>query len=96
MVVAVVGAADGVRLVALGSTREEVLERVAEYVKARVEFEHAATDARRIRQLLAAGAIDAALEAYFESGDRRWDEEWLHVATPPIANRASAPLRAAR
>jgi hypothetical protein len=79
--VAVIGAADGVRLVAVGRTRDALLRRVAEYVERRVDLELPEEEAARIRRQLASGEIEAAVHGYFACDARRWDEEWLHLTT---------------
>jgi hypothetical protein len=96
MFVAVVSAADGVRFVAAGWTRDGVFERLADYVKARLEFELSISAKRRIRALLARGALERGVQAYFESRAHRWDEEWLHVATTVVERDAPASIRMAR
>jgi hypothetical protein len=79
--VAVVGAADGVRLVAVGRTRRAPFRRLAAYVRVRVDVELPEDDARLVRRRLGAGDLEGAVRAYFACGARRWDEEWLHLTT---------------
>jgi hypothetical protein len=81
--VAVVGAADGVRMVAVAYSLDELLRRLADYVTRRLDLELPKSAAREVRSQLASGALAAAVKLYFSCNDRRWDEEWLHVTTIP-------------
>jgi hypothetical protein len=74
--VAVVLAADGVRFVASGHSRDALRAQLAEYVASNVERLWAA-DGTRVRRLLARGDADAAVAHYFATVGSRWDEEWL-------------------
>jgi hypothetical protein len=78
--VAMVHAADGLRLVVAGASRAELVRRLAEYVRRRAV--HMLTDehARHVRGLLARGEMEAAVETYFGLVGERWDEEWLVTA----------------
>jgi hypothetical protein len=74
--VAVVLAADGVRFVASGHSRDALRARLAEYVASNAERLWSADEAR-VRRLLALGDADAAVAHYFATVGARWDEEWL-------------------
>lgn len=78
--VAVVHAADGVRLVAAGASRPELVRQIAEYVRGRAAHVLRADHARHVRVLLARGELEAAVEVYFGLVGERWDEEWLVTA----------------
>jgi hypothetical protein len=79
--VAVVGAADGVRMVAVTRSPNALLRRLAEYVERRIDLELPKREARQVRSHLASGELAAAVRVYFSCRTRRWDEEWLHVTT---------------
>ena len=88
--VAVVHAADGVRLAAAASSRVEIVRRLAEYVQRRLSQTLWPEDARHVRSLLMRGELEAAVEVYFGRVGRRWDEEWLVTTSIVIADEASA------
>jgi len=75
--VAVVHAADGVRLVAAAESRAELVRRLAEYVRRRAVHVLRAQHARHVRELLARGELEGAVEVYFGLVGERWDDEWL-------------------
>ena len=81
--VAVVHAADGLRLATAAASRAELVQRLAEYVRRRAEHALRAEHARHVRGLLARGELEAAVEVYFGTVGERWDEEWLVTATLP-------------
>jgi hypothetical protein len=81
--VAVVTAADGVRLVALATSMEELLVKVAEYVEPRVVAELPLGSAMEVMDHLIAGRNEAAVKRYFDCASRRWDVESLHMTTVP-------------
>jgi hypothetical protein len=84
--VAVVHAADGVRLVATAVSRAEIVRRLAEYVRRRAVHVLRADHARHVRELLARGELEGAIEVYFGLVGERWDEEWL--VTTALANHS--------
>ena len=88
--VAVVHAADGVRLATAASSRVEIVRRLAEYVQRRLSQTLWPEDARHVRSLLMRGELEAAVEVYFGRVGRRWDEEWLVTTSIVIADEASA------
>ena len=81
--VAVVHAADGLRLATAAASRAELVQRLAEYVRRRAEHALRAEHARHVRGLLARGELEAAVEVYFGTVGERWDEEWLVTAALP-------------
>ena len=82
--VAVVHAADGVRLVVAAESRPELVRRLAEYVRRRAVHVLRAAHARHVRELLARGELEGAVEVYFGLVGERWYEEWL--VTTALAN----------
>ena len=83
-------AADGVRFVALGRSRAAVLAQLGAYVGRNAGERLWPAAARSVRRLLRAGAVDAAVAAYFAAVGARWDEEWLTHC------RAALPARPTR
>ena len=75
--VAVVHAADGVRLLVATDSRRELVLRLAEYARQRCNHALRPDHARHLRGLLVRGEFEAAVELYFGLVGQRWDEEWL-------------------
>jgi hypothetical protein len=75
--VALVLAADGVRLAHAERSRPALVRRLAAYVAERGEHALWPDHARWLRGLLERGAFEAAVELYFGLVGARWDEEWL-------------------
>ena len=78
--VAVVHAADGLRLQAVAESRAELVRRLAEYVRRRAAHVLRAEHARHVCGLLARDELEAAVEVYFGLVGECWDEEWLVTA----------------
>jgi hypothetical protein len=78
--VAVVHAADGLRLAAAAESRDELVRRLAEYARRRAPHTLRAEHARHVRELLARRELEAAVEVYFGLVGERWDAEWLVTA----------------
>jgi hypothetical protein len=78
--VAVVHAADGVRLAVAADSRLDLVRRVAEYVRRRAVHMLREDHARHVRALLARGELEGAVEVYFGLVGERWDKEWLVTA----------------
>ena len=78
--VAVVHAADGVRLATAAESRAELVCSLADYVRGQAEYALSVEHARHVRGLLARGELEAAVEVYFGTVGQRWDEEWLVTA----------------
>jgi hypothetical protein len=77
--VGVVYAADGIRFLAVCTSRAALLTKLAGYVGEQAPQRLWAADASRVRELLSGGALKRAIELYFASVGGRWDEEWLHA-----------------
>lgn len=73
-------AADGPQFTAVAACPEALAHRLAEYVRRKHEAQLWPADAARVRALLDAGELDAAVTMYFERVGERWDEEWLVTA----------------
>ena len=85
--VAIVSARDGVRLVAACRTERELLRRLARYVIHHATWQLWPADARRVRSLVARGALVAAIDCYFARVGERWDDErLLRLALIPEAS----------
>jgi hypothetical protein len=81
VMMAVVHTRDRVRFTAFASRRDELIERIARYVRESAADVLWADDAASVRDFLAAGDLDAAITHYFATVGRRWDEEWLVTAS---------------
>ncbi len=79
--VSIVCAIDGARFVAVGSSEQECLARVASYVAAQAVGQLSPPSASRVCELLLAGDAGAAVSEYFRHTGERWETEWL-VTTP--------------
>jgi hypothetical protein len=79
--VAVVHAADGVRLATVAESRAELVRSLADYVRRQAAYVLTVEHARHVRGLLARGELEAAVEVYFGTVGERWEEEWLVTAT---------------
>jgi hypothetical protein len=94
--VAVVLAADGPRLLTAAPTRAALLESVAGYVAAHAPDRLWPDDASRVAEHLRDGDHEGAIRHYFETGDRPWDEEQLHVheldAAEPVIDPSVPPV----
>lgn len=82
---AVVYAPDGVRLVAVASSRRALARRIAAYVEQHASERLWPSDARLVHQLLAEAAHEQAAELYFALVGQRWDEEWIVLGNPSAA-----------
>ena len=80
VMMAVVHTRDRVRFMAFASRRDELIERIACYVRESAADVLWAHDAASVRDFLDAGDLDAAITHYFATVGRRWDEEWLVTA----------------
>lgn len=90
--VAVVHSVNGVRLVTAATSRVALAERLADYVRQHAGNQLWPRDARRLRRLLAAGRLDAAIETYFGSVGERWDEERLVIETVEVGQSPGVTL----
>ena len=81
VMMAVVHTRDRVRFTAFASRRDELIERIAGYVRESAADVLWADDAASVQGFLAAGDLDAAITHYFATVGRRWDEEWLVTAS---------------
>lgn len=88
--VAAVAALDGIRFTAAAPTRDELVRRLAEYVRENARVQLWPADALRVRALLHLGEIEAAVAHYFARVGGRWDEEWLVAAQ--VADAGALPL----
>jgi hypothetical protein len=83
--VAVVHADDGVRFTATANSRRILVHRICEYVQEWGVHMLQPDHARHLRNLLARGEWEAAVELYFGLVGRRWDKEWLITAVVPAS-----------
>jgi len=94
--VAVVLAPDGPRLLTAAPTRAALLESVAGYVAAHAPDRLWPEDASRVARQLRDGDHEGAIRHYFETTDRPWDEEQLHVhevdADDPVIDPSAQPV----
>ncbi len=74
---AVVHSPDGIRFVTTASSRDAVVAQLAGYVRDRCDDMLAPAAGRRVRDLLAAGNLEAAVAVYFAHVGERWDDERL-------------------
>ena len=81
VMMAVVHTRDRVRFTAFASRRDELIERIARYVRESAADVLWADDAESVRDFLAAGDLHGAITHYFATVGRRWDEEWLVTAS---------------
>ncbi len=88
--IAAVHAPDGVRLTVAAPTRDELVSRLAEYVRDNARLQLWPADALRVRALLHLGELDAAVAHYFARVGERWDEEWLVTAQVAAAEQPLA------
>lgn len=91
--VAVVHAADGIRLAVAAESRLEVVRRLAEYARRRAAHALRPDHARHLRALLARGELEGAVEVYFALVGQRWDKEWL--VTTAVTSEDGASVAAA-
>ena len=89
--VGVVHAADGVRFVAAGASRAALGVRLAEYVQRQAFARLESHDAVSLHRLLERGETEAAIERYFASVAKRWDEEWLYTDVVELADGDALP-----
>ena len=75
--VAVVHAADGVRWITAAGSRDELMCRLAVYVRDRAADVLSAEEAQCVRALVAEENCAGAVDRYFSGVGARWDEEWL-------------------
>ncbi len=78
-IVAVVHSLDGVRFVTTGESRDAVVPQIADYVRERCDDVLSPDAGDRVRALLAAGKLSAAIAVYFERVGERWDGERLEL-----------------
>jgi hypothetical protein len=82
--IGIVHAADGIRFIALGPTREVMVRRLADYVREHAPHHLGPENAGRIAGLLSGGAWEVAVGLYFATVGSQWDEEWLHTQSISI------------
>lgn len=75
--VATVTSADGIRFVAAEPTAERLARQLARYVRVNAPHALASEDAQSVERALAAGRDADAVERYFATVGRRWDQEFL-------------------
>jgi len=85
--VAVVHAADGVRFTAAAESRYDLVHRIADYVRQWGGYLLRPDHGRHLRNLLARGEWEAAIELYFGLVGKRWDKEWLVTAVTTADGR---------
>lgn len=91
--VAVVYGVNEVRYVTAATSRAALTVSLADYVRGRADNQLWPGDARRLRRLLAARRFETAVEHYFASVGRRWDEERLVIQAVNIGSGPdAAPL----
>jgi hypothetical protein len=89
--VAVVHADDGVRFVTASATKQALTRQLAEYVEERASEQLWPAEAERTLRALREGDLEQAIEVYFESGSRRWDNERLHTEVAWLRDGQSGP-----
>ena len=82
---AIIRAPDGACFSAAAATPELLTQEIAAYVSSRCEYVLWDADACRVRALLDAGELDAAISLYFARVGERWDEERLEIEAPPTS-----------
>lgn len=82
---AVIHAADGVRLLAVAEDRAALTEQVAAYVRENASINLWPRDAAEVHALLRRGDAATAIQRYFDTCGTRWDQEWLTVTQTPVA-----------
>jgi hypothetical protein len=87
--VGVVHAVDGVRLMVAADSRRDLIWQLSEYVREHGDDVLRPDHARHLRNLLARGELEAAVELYFALVGRRWDEEWLVTAVVALNDRSN-------
>jgi hypothetical protein len=87
--VGVVHAVDGVRLIVAADSRRELVWTLSEYAREHGDDVLRPDHARHLRNLLARGELEAAVELYFALVGRRWDEEWLVMAVVALNDRSN-------
>ena len=83
--VAVVHTVERVRFATAAVSRAALFERLAGYVRERVDDELREDGARRVRDLLAEDELEEAVLHYFARVGERWDAEWLVTAVVDAA-----------
>ncbi|HEY7394508.1 MAG TPA: hypothetical protein VH559_06675 [Gemmatimonadaceae bacterium] len=84
---ALVCAADGVLLVLVDDTQEELDRRLAEWAADRAACVLWPADARRMHDFVRRGLIAESIRWYFTRVGQRWDREWLLRVTSHCAQR---------
>jgi hypothetical protein len=77
--VAVVHASDGVRHVAVSTTRDSLIRNLAEYVKRKAFEQLLPCHAVRVDEALRDADPERAIALYFAQVGARWDQEFLHT-----------------
>lgn len=70
-------ARDGLRFSAAAATAATLKRQIARYISDRAESQLWTNDADEVRRLLTLGALNSAIEHYFECVGKRWDDEWI-------------------
>lgn len=78
-IMAVVHSLDGVRFVTTGRSRETIVRHLAGYVAERCDDLLPEDAGGRVRAMLAAGELGAAIAVYFARVGERWDNERLEL-----------------
>jgi hypothetical protein len=74
---ATIYARDGLRFRTAANTTAALKREVARYISQRAESQLWEPDAAEVSRLLNIGAVNAAIEQYFDSVGKRWDDEWI-------------------
>jgi hypothetical protein len=82
--VAVVHTTEVVRFVTVAPSRSALTEQLAGYVQRHAADQLWPADAECVRERLARRELDAAIEHYFATIGRRWDEERLFIDVIPM------------
>jgi hypothetical protein len=75
--IAIVSGVDGARFAAVAASERECLSQIASYVAEQARLQLWPPSAGRVRRLLEAGEVAAAVAEYFRHAGERWDAEWL-------------------
>lgn len=93
--VAIVCTRDTLRFSAAATTRAELVEQIAEYVRFHAEEQLWPADASEVDRLLDDGLLEPAIERYFTLVGGRWDDEWLVTTSCAPSTRPNISTNAA-
>ena len=95
VLVAVVCTRDAVRFATAATSRRELVERVADYVRTHAPEQLWPAQASEVARLLDDNLLEPAIESYFSLVGERWDDEWLVTTTCAPTTRTDLSTNAA-